>query len=414
MGNLIFQESTVFFWKRGEEGMRNCVLTPHAVKRILNGECLLRVDDFMRWEMEDEGSIIALVDEKGQFVAKALVGQQHKGVGWVFTRVKYDPWSQDLIEELLQEALEKRANLFEETATTAFRIFNGEGDGIGGVTVDWYNGFVQINWYSRGIYCYREWFGYALCNLLPQLKGIYETKRFELVEEEVAMMHTYGEVAPSPLVIKEHNVNYAIHLGEEWMTGLFLDQHDVREFVQSQSAGLSVLNLFSYTGGFSVAAAVGGAIQTVSVDVANRSLAKTQENFMLNQIEAPSKQHEIRVLDVFNYIQYAKRHRIQFDLVVCDPPSFARTKDMQFRAERDYQDLATQLFDLTAPGGLCIFSTNHSGYSRDKFQRDLTNAGKRHEGNFQLIQSFGLPFDFPTSQDDVSAYLKVLVFYRST
>lgn len=395
--------------------MKNYQLTKTAVERLLAGERLLQLDDFERYqllEQADEGEVIALVDAGQQFVAKALVGRQHKGLAWVFTLVKYDPWSAEFVEEMFAESVQRRNPYFRDTQTTAFRLFNGEGDGIGGVTMDWYAGFVQINWYSQGMYQYRQWFIDALRKNVPQLIGIYETCRFAVSEGVPAIAHTYGEVAPHPLIIKENDVSYAIHLGEEWMTGLFLDQREVRQFVQTQSRHLSVLNLFSYTGGFSVAAAVGGASRTVSVDVANRSLTRTQENFALNEIDALSQSHEIRVMDVFDYIQYAKRHQLRFDVVVCDPPSFARTKDYQFRAEHDYGQLASQLFELTAPGGLCIFSTNHSAYSRQQFLDDITRASKKHVGNVQLIQSFGLPEDFPTSMDDVSAYLKVFVFYR--
>ncbi|MCW6663986.1 class I SAM-dependent rRNA methyltransferase [Aerococcaceae bacterium NML190073] len=395
--------------------MKSYRLTPTAIERVLAGGRLLQCEDFEQHyaiEQEGEGEVIALVDEAQRFVAKALIGRQHKGLAWIFTLVKYDPWSADFVEETLQESLHQRGSYFQDEQTTAFRLFNGEGDGIGGVTIDWYAGFAQINWYSQGIYQYRQWFMDALCKKLPQLRGVYETCRFPLSEDEAAIHHSYGESAPHPLIIKENGVQYAIHLGEEWMTGLFLDQRDVRQFVRTQSQSLSVLNLFSYTGGFSIVAAVGGANRTVSVDVANRSLIRTKENFALNDIEV-ANQHEIRVMDVFDYVQYAKRHHIQFDLVVCDPPSFARTKAYQFRAEHDYGQLATQLFDLTAPGGLCIFSTNHSAYSRQKFLDDLTFAGKKHTGNFQLIQTFGLPTDFPTSADEVSAYLKVFVFYRA-
>ncbi|MDO4432418.1 MAG: class I SAM-dependent rRNA methyltransferase [Aerococcaceae bacterium] len=393
--------------------MKTYMIYDNAAERLFNGGRLLKVSDFVQVgqiEREQEGEVIAICDEAHDFVAKALIGRQHKGIAWVFTLVKYDPWSLEFVEEIMQEAIEARCDYFEQTHTNAFRVFNGEGDGIGGVTIDWYASFIQINWYSRGVHQYRDWFIAALTKNLPQLQGIYETKRFELSEGELPIEHTQGELAPTPLIIRENNVHYAIHLGEEWMTGLFLDQHDVRQFVQAQSQGLSMLNLFSYTGGFSVAAAVGGASKTVSVDVANRSLPKTQENFAINHLDSDA--HEIRVMDVFDYVDYANRHALQFGLIVCDPPSFARTKASQFRAEKDYTRLAKSVFNLTAVGGMCILSTNHSGYSRQKFIQDLTEVARQHTGTFHLIQTFGLPEDFRTSSDEESHYLKVVVFYR--
>lgn len=398
--------------------MKRYRLRPFATKRVLAGERLVTIDDFEQPEQAqhlEEGMVIMLSDADRRLNAKALVGHQNKGIAWVFTQEATEFWDDEFISERLTVAIDKRQDFLAEDqeATTAFRLFNGEGDGIGGVTIDWYAEFIQFNWYSRGIYEYREWFIEALKELLPNIKGIYETKRYKLFDNEEAITHSNGEKAPQPLVIKENSIEYAVYLGEDWMTGIFLDQRDVRAFVETQAQGLNVLNLFSYTGAFSVAAAVGGAAKTVSVDVANRSIEKTKEQFALNGIDAQPPQHEIRVMDVFDYVSYAKRHELKFDLVVCDPPSFARTKKRLFKAEKDYGQLAQDLFDITAPGGLCILSTNHSGYKKETFIEEMSALGRSHSGQFQMIQSYGLPVDFPTSQDAESQYLKVLVFYRN-
>lgn len=398
--------------------MKRYRLRPLATKRVLAGERLVTIDDFEQTEQVEhleEGMVIMLSDAERRLNAKALVGRQNKGLAWVFTNDSDDYWDEAFISERLEAAISLRQDFLsqDQTETTAFRLFNGEGDGIGGVTIDWYAEYVQFNWYSKGIYEYREWFVTALKDLLPNIKGIYETKRYKLTEDEAPITHTSGDQAPQPLVIKENSIEYAVYLGEDWMTGIFLDQREVRSFVQTQAQDLTVLNLFSYTGAFSVAAAVGGAAQTVSVDVANRSVEKTKEQFALNGIDAQPPQHEIRVMDVFDYVNYAKRHDLKFDLVVCDPPSFARTKKRLFKAEKDYGQLAKDLFDITAPGGLCILSTNHSGYKRDAFIEEMSAIGRSHAGQFQMIQSYGLPIDFPTSLDQESQYLKVLVFYRN-
>lgn len=398
--------------------MKRYRLRPFATRRILAGERLVTIDDFEQPEQAEnleEGMVIYLSDAERRLNAKALVGRQNKGLAWVFTNDEEDFWDETFIAERLEQAIESRKDFLaeEQTVTTAFRLFNGEGDGIGGVTIDWYSEFVQFNWYSRGIYEYREWFVTALKELLPDIKGVYETKRYKLYDNESAIEHTSGDLASQPLVVKENSIEYAVYLGEEWMTGIFLDQREVRSFVQTQANDLKVLNLFSYTGAFSVAAAVGGAAKTVSVDVANRSLERTKEQFALNGIDGEPPQHEIRVMDVFAYVNYAKRHELSFDLVVCDPPSFARTKKRLFKAEKDYAELAKDLFDITAPGGLCILSTNHSGYKKEAFIEEISALGRSHSGHFQMIQSFGLPNDFPTSADSESQYLKVLVFYRN-
>ena len=384
-----------------------------TAKRIKQGYRLLSMEDINEHPTQlnalEEGEIVNLVSDKGEFCGRMLIGRQNKGLGWIFTEEKSVNWNVDFVFERIENAISKREKMFDHQLTNAYRLFNGEGDGIGGVTIDYYDGFLQFNWYSKGIYAFQDWFISAVIRLIPDLKGIYETQRFNHDTSE-AIQHIYGDTATQPLVIIENGVKYAVYLGNEWMTGIFMDQREVRSFIKQQTQGMTVLNLFSYTGAFSIAATVGGAVRTVSVDVANRSLDRTEENFSLNEID--SNQHEIRVMDVFDYVQYAQRHQLQFDCVVCDPPSFARTKKYTFSAEKDYKNLAKQLLNITSPGGLLILSTNHSVYSKDKFLSDVLNAMHSTECEVQLIQSYMQPQDYPFTKDMTSQYLKVFVFYR--
>lgn len=391
--------------------MDTLILKKKASQGLKQGKALIRLADAMEPEVADrlvEGSIVALKSVTGQWLGIMLVGRQQKGLGWLLTRDRQ--LDANWIENRIQVALSKRQPYFNQSDLTAFRLVNGEGDGLGGVTVDWYAGFIQLNWYSQGIYHYHEVLVSALKSHVPNILGIYETRRFDQQESEQAISHLEGQLAPEPVAIRENGIQYAIHLGREWMTGLFLDQRQVRDYVMQGAAGKKILNLFSYTGGFSVAAAMGGASQTVSVDVANRSLAKTQENFALNGIEAPSQAHEIRVMDVFDYIRYAKRKGLTFDQVVCDPPSFARTKKYTFSALKNYGRLAADLWCLVAPGGQLVLSTNHSAYSLENFKTDCLAACPGAE----LLAHFGLGEDFPRSGDERSDYLKVLVLAKGT
>ncbi|MBG9983996.1 class I SAM-dependent rRNA methyltransferase [Aerococcaceae bacterium DSM 111022] len=396
--------------------MANIVIYNDIAEKIQSGARLIRVADIVDEDQVaniSEGAIVQIRDQQNMFVAKAIVVKQNKGFAWVFTLETFEYFDEAFIQNVIEVAIQKRMELFEDEETNSFRLFNGEGDGIGGLTIDWYNGFIQINWYSFALFNERDTIVETLKKVIPQLAGIYETKRYQVPEDDWKIKHTEGAAAPQPLVIKENNVYYAVYLGEDWMTGIFLDQRHVREFIKTQAADLSVLNLFSYTGAFSVAAAVGGAAKTVSVDVANRSLDWTKENFELNNISTDPEDHEIRVMDVFDYVAYAKRHELQFDMLVCDPPSFARTKKYQFSAEKNYKDLAVDLFDITAPGGMTILSTNHSGYDLNDFRDDMISASKEISDEIYLIQQFELPSeDFKTTIDTESNYLKVLVFYR--
>ncbi|MGF3227232.1 class I SAM-dependent rRNA methyltransferase [Facklamia sp. P12932] len=396
--------------------MKCFYLKDFASQRIQAGEKLIRLEDFEDPDdIKDapEGMIIFITDRSYNFKGQAFVGRQNKGFAWVFSLNLEDLWSKELFSIYFQEAVERRQSLLDDPTTTGFRLFNGEGDGLGGISIDWYDHFIQINWYSKGAYEYRDWWLEILLESPLEVAGIYETKRFPIGDSEKAMGHVTGKEAQQPLIIKEQNRKYAIYLGQDWMTGLFFDQREVRQYIQEQAKGLSVLNLFSYTGAFSVAASLGGASNTISVDVANRSLELTKENFLINQLDADNLSNEIRIMDVFDYIDYVKRSSKDFDMVVCDPPSFARTKRYVFSALTDYIKMAKDLFKITKAGGLCVLSTNHSAYSKDKFIEDMNEAGRLSGKKVQLIQSFRLPEDYPSSVDPTSQYLTVLVYYCS-
>lgn len=389
--------------------MNRYQLKPLKSNRVKNGECLLQLNDFQDKNINQlpEGTPFIVISDQNEPLGQALKGEQNKGVAWLWTRNIEDTWSEAFVSNTLKLAYEKREKLTANPDTTAYRIFNGEGDGLGGITIDLYHRFIMINWYTEGLYQYKEWVYHAL-QQLNIADGIYETLRFKTDLAKNRLV--WGTSSPEPLVIYENKRAYAVYLGKNWMTGLFLDQREVRDFINQQAYG-RVLNLFSYTGAFSIAAALNGA-ETVSIDAANRSDKLTKQNFELNQINLDKHHHEIRVMDVFDYLNYARRHHLQFDLIVCDPPSFARTKKRQFQVIRDYKDLAKQVFSIIKPGGMTILSLNHSGYLADKFRTDMVEASQQVKGSYHLIQTFSLPEDFPTSSDSESNYLKVLVFYR--
>jgi len=192
------------------------------------------------------------------------------------------------------------------------------------------------------------------------------------------------------------------------MVGLFLDQRDVRNCIQKKySAGKRVLNMFSYTGGFSIAAAIGGANNTVSVDVAKRSLEWTEENLYLNDLSLLS--NEIIITDVFDYFDVAYENKELFDVIVLDPPSHSKTKKKIFSVEKDYQELIEKSVKLLSKDGIIVASTNHSGLGRDKFAEQIKEGFKANKKKFKIIEEFRLPEDFRTNKKfEGSNYLKVI------
>ncbi|MBT2690206.1 class I SAM-dependent rRNA methyltransferase [Bacillus sp. ISL-47] len=355
----------------------------------------------------EEGAMIELVDENYRFIGKGYYGKQNKGRGWVLTRNQQEPLDETFFAKKIKTAFERRAALFSDPDTTAFRVFNGEGDGIGGITIDYYDGFYVISWYSEGVYTFKKTVVEALMKT-ADVKGLYEKKRF-------AVKGTYmedddfvaGERASFPLMVKENGINYPIYLNEGAMVGVFLDQRHVRKTIRDKYAeGKTVLNTFSYTGAFSVAAALGGASKTTSVDLANRSKSKTIEMFSVNGIDYEAQ--DIIVEDVFNYFKYAVRKQLKFDMVILDPPSFARSKKHTFSARKDYPELLEQAIQITEKNGIIVASSNCSTFNMKKFKDFIKKAFGQTGDRYKILEEFTLPEDFRTIKEFKEGdYLKV-------
>ena len=382
-------------------------IDPKFEKSLLNGSPLIYKDAFVNKSLQ-EGQIIDVVTSKHKFIGRGYYAVQNKGIGWILTKDKSQAINSLFFEGKLKTAIDKRASLFQDTETTAFRIFNGEGDGIGGFSVDLYNEFLLIQWYSKGIYEYKNWIMDSLQKLV-NVKGIYEKKRFDqkgtYLEDDDFVA---GERGQFPITILENGVKYAVDLNEGAMTGIFLDQREVRKTIRDKYAsGKHILNTFSYTGAFSVAAAVGQSASTTSVDLANRSLNKTKENFLLNRVDLDHQ--KIIVEDVFHYFKYAVKKELAFDMVVLDPPSFARSKKHTFSAAKDYTNLLKEAISITNNGGIIVASTNCSTFDMKKFKSFIAAAFDHQKERYELIEQFGLPSDFANIKElKESNYLKVV------
>lgn len=380
-----------------------------AIKDLTNGKPLLLKDAVEMPEVTiEEGSLLHLVDKNGGYIATGYYGAQNKGIGWVLTRKEKETIDKKFFAKKLKAAAEKRASFYESEDTTAFRVFNGEGDGIGGLTIDFFNGFYMVSWYSEGIYSFREDI-YEALNEVVNTRGVYEKLRFDTNGQYVEKDdYVLGEKGDFPLIVLENGMSFAVDLNDGAMTGIFLDQRNVRKALRDHYAeGKTVLNTFSYTGAFSVAAALGGAAGTTSVDLAKRSLPKTIEQFAVNGIDYESQ--DIKVMNVFDYFSYAARHDLKFDVVVLDPPSFARTKKMTFSTAKDYPKLLKDALKITNEGGMIIASTNNASFNMKKFKTFIDKAFKETNKRYKILEEHQLPEDFPVPHNFPEFnYLKVV------
>ncbi len=398
-------------WK-GSYYMRSEVtvkIKPKFIKEIKSGYPLILKDAIQNLnDVQEEGTIIKVVDEKNNFVGKGYYGKQNKGYGWILTRKESEQINQSFFESKIKSALHKRKQFYKSSDTTALRALNGEGDGLGGLIIDYYDGYYVVSWYSEGIYTFRDEIIAAL-QKVANFKGIYEKKRFDTkgkyIEGDDFVAGVRGEF---PLIVKENGVNFAVYLNDGAMVGVFLDQRNVRKQIRDKYAkGRTVLNMFSYTGAFSVFAALGGASKTTSVDLANRSLSKTIEQFSVNEVDYEAQ--DIIVEDVFLYFKYAAKKKMKFDMVVLDPPSFARSKKYTFSAAKDYKNLLKETIAITENNGIIVASTNCSAFDMKKFKGFIDTAFKEMNGKYKILEEHSLPEDFRTiDQFKEGDYLKVV------
>ena len=370
-------------------------------KKLSKGFVLLEASDLENINLKDQE--VEVHSQDGNFLGSAYLSQQNKGLGWFVSKDKVT-FNQAFFETLFRQAKEKRSAYYQDELTTAFRLFNQEGDGFGGLTVDLYGDYAVFSWYNSYVYQIRKVISEAFRQAFPEVLGTYEKIRFKGLDYESA--HVYGQEAPDFFTVLENGVLYQVFMNDGLMTGIFLDQHEVRgSLVDGLAMGKSLLNMFSYTAAFSVAAAMGGASQTTSVDLAKRSRELSQAHFQANGISTDD--HRFIVMDVFEYFKYAKRKGLTYDVIVLDPPSFARNKKQTFSVAKDYYKLISQSLEILNPGGIIIASTNAANVSRQKFteQIDKGFAGR----SYQILNKYGLPADFAyNKKDESSNYLKVI------
>lgn len=380
--------------------MKKLTVSRQVATKIKQGKSLLEKQDFDSLPALDQA--VQLLSGDGQSLGVGYVSEQNKGIGWFISQELVD-FDQAFFQERFIKAKQYRRSYYADATTTAFRLFNQEGDGFGGFTIDLYGEFVVFSWYNPFVFQIKETILTAFQEVFPEVRGGYEKIRFKGLDYESA--HLYGEEAPQEFLILENGVSYQVFLNDGLMTGIFLDQHEVRgSLVEGLAAGQSLLNMFSYTAAFSVAAAMGGAVETTSVDLAKRSRELSEAHFVANGLALDA--HRFVVMDVFDYYKYAKRHDLSYDVIVLDPPSFARNKKRTFSVAKDYHRLVSEALEILNPCGTLILSTNAANVTKEKFKKQIEKGfqGRKH----RYLAEYGLPVDFRwNKKEESSNYLKV-------
>lgn len=319
-------------------------------------------------------------------------------------------------------------------ATTAFRLVNEEGDALPRLAVDVYGDWLVAQLYGDD----GPWADGArrdrLLDALAALgfDGVYlkvrprqanvlvDTRREELAPK----LPVRGTPAPEPLAIVEEGMPLLVRLGDGLSTGLFLDQRANRSRVRELARGASVANLFAYTCAFSVAAALGGAKRTVSVDASAAALERGRENMVhagvledgrSAALPQPGRnlgaEHAFVADDAFAWLAKAAKKGERFNLVVLDPPSYSSTKKSRFVADENYAEVAAQALKLLTPGGRLLACTNHRGISQSRFRKILFDAGREARVELSQVKDLPGPLDYPVPSGGES-HLKAVLARR--
>ena len=295
----------------------------------------------------------------------------------------------------------------------AFRLVHGQADGMPGVYVDVYGEHLLAHLRSDAAIARRQRLLAALARL--GYVGVYEKvhpqQKNELTRTQpadLAPAHaSWGEDAPEELALHEWGIPYGVWLADGLRTGIFLDQRDNRRRIREMADGLSVLNLFSYTGAFSIAAAVGGARRTVSVDAAKRALVRGRAGLKLAGIEGD---HRIVHGDAFAYLERGREH---FDLVIVDPPTYSRTKRGRWKSGKDWQRLAAMAMAVTTAGGALLLCSNDERMSADRFRRHIHEGARQAGRRIEQMKDLRPPVDFPTLPSSDAHLKSVLLRLRA-
>lgn len=342
------------------------------------------------------GEPVLLVDDRGKAVAWGLFE-----VGVISVRVLgTEPVEVPGLLRARLAAADRRRSLIGGD-TTAYRVCNGEGDGLGGLVVDRYDDVAVVRLYSAA---WERHLG-AVVDAVRELgwaRHGYRRFGVERVDGRDGGEGLWGEVPPDAVIVREHGMKLLARVKEGQKTGLFLDQREHRRLVRGWAAGRSVLNLFAYNGGFSVAAALGGATRVTSVDLAPAAIEDARENFRLNGIDPAA--HRFEVADAFAF------QSRPVDLLICDPPSLARDKDADAAARRAYRDLHRHLAPQVAD--LLVTSSCTARLSWERWE-EAVREGLKAAGPLARLHVGAEPLDHPVGfAHPEGRYLKLLLLGR--
>lgn len=359
----------------------------------------------------NEGDIVEVVTKQGDFIAKG-----HWQIGSIAVRVlsfEQEDIDQAWWNRRISEAkgVREALGLVDNTTTTCYRLVHGEGDLLPGLVIDIYERKAVVQCHSVGMYRSREAIAEALREAYgARLDAIYDKSAQTLpFKADLGAVDGYlwGGSKHKDNIVLENGLKFMVNWEEGQKTGFFIDQRVNRDLVRQYSKGRKVLNTFCYTGGFSVAALAGGAKEVVSIDLSERAVKLADENVRLNfGDEAPHK------AIACNAVEYLKDIDADYDLIILDPPAFAKHHKVLGNALQGYKKINARALEKIRPGGILFTFSCSQAVSRDLFRTTIFTAAAIAKRKVRIIGQLTQPADHPINiYHPEGEYLKGLVVY---
>lgn len=360
----------------------------------------------------EPGGLVDVKSSTGQFVARGYYNPQTDIAIRVLTREVDEAIDLDFFRRRVRSAAELR-QVFDPDNTNAYRLINAEGDGLPGLVVDRYAEILVVQVHTFGMERLRPLVVDALIEETGArgilLRNDGQARRREGLEVEEPLVAA-GAV-PTQVAVRENGVLFVVDPWQGQKTGFFLDQRDKREALRKYARAKRVLNCFSYTGGFSVYAALASSeTRVTSVDISAPAIEAAREHFVMNGVD-PNR-HEFHIADVFEYLEQAQSEGEQFDVVVLDPPAFAKTQGTRAQALKAYRRLNTLGMQVLRPGGILLTCSCSGVIGMDDLLGAVSQSAQRLQRAVQLLETFTHGVDHPIHLAmPETAYLKA-VFCR--
>jgi 23S rRNA (cytosine1962-C5)-methyltransferase len=364
-------------------------LTPH----VAAGHPWLYADALPVIPGARTGDLVTLLNTDRRKLGEALYDADSPIALRVLATRRSEPAGPALWRRRIADAWDLRHAALDLRATDAFRVLHGEGDRLPGVVVDHYAGFLIIKLDTPAWLPHLTDLTAVLSDIIKP-RGIF-FKGMTGDRGDQAHRVLAGDDPPEHIAAREHGMHFLVDVRRGQKTGLFLDQRDNRALVRQVSRGRRVLNLFAYTGGFSLAAALGGATHVTTVDVARGAVAGARTNFIANQLDPEA--HSFIAADAFDHLAACAAADTTFDLVVVDPPSFAPRKQALAAAEAAYVRLNAAAIRQVRPGGLVACASCSSHVPMDLFlNKILRESSRQARRTLRILEVRHEPADHPS------------------